>query len=115
MSILSKNRIKYIRSLELKKIRKEEKVFLAEGPKLVGDVLGYFPCKLLIATSDWLEEHPAVQAAEVIEVTSEELSRTSLLKTPQQVLALFEQPEYEIDMEAIRNSLCLALDDIKDP
>lgn len=42
MSILSKNRIKYIRSLELKKIRKEEKVFLAEGPKLVGDVLGYF-------------------------------------------------------------------------
>ena len=46
MSILSKNRIKYIRSLELKKIRKEEKVFLAEGPKLVGDVLGYFPCKL---------------------------------------------------------------------
>ena len=97
MSILSKNRIKYIRSLELKKIRKEEKVFLAEGPKLVGDVLGYFPCKLLIATSDWLEEHPAVQAAEVIEVTSEELSRTSLLKTPQQVLAL------------------LALDDIQDP
>ena len=61
MSILSKNRMKYIRSLELKKIRKEEKVFLAEGPKLVGDVLGYFPCKLLIATSDWLEEHPAVQ------------------------------------------------------
>ena len=115
MSILSKNRIKYIRSLELKKIRKEEKVFLAEGPKLVGDVLGYFPFKLLIATSDWIEEHPAVQAAEVIEVTSEELSRTSLLKTPQQVLALFEQPEYEIDMEAIRNSLCLALDDIQDP
>ncbi len=109
-SILSKNRIKYIRSLELKKIRKEEKVFLAEGPKLVGDaVLGYFPCKLSIATSDWLEEHPAVQAAEVIEVTSEELSRTSLLKTPQQVLALFEQPEYEIDMEAIPTSLCLAL------
>lgn len=69
----------------------------------------------MIATSDWLEEHPAVQAAEVIEVTSEELSRTSLLKTPQQVLALFEQPEYEIDMEAIRNSLCLALDDIQDP
>lgn len=68
----------------------------------------------MIATSDWLEEHPAVQAAEVIEVTSEELSRTSLLKTPQQVLALFEQPEYEIDMEAIRNSLCLALDDIQD-
>ena len=37
MASLSKNKIKYIHSLELKKIRKEERVFLAEGPKLVGD------------------------------------------------------------------------------
>ena len=41
---LSKNRIKYIRSLELKKNRKADKVFLAEGPKLVGDLLGHFRC-----------------------------------------------------------------------
>ena len=40
---LSKNRIKYIHSLELKKNRKADKVFLAEGPKLVGDLLGHFP------------------------------------------------------------------------
>ena len=40
---LSKNRIKYIRSLELKKNRKADKVFLAEGPKLVGDLLGALP------------------------------------------------------------------------
>ena len=46
--MLSKNKIKYIRSLELKKNRKEEQVFVAEGHKLVGDLLGYFPCKLLI-------------------------------------------------------------------
>ena len=39
MASLSKNKIKYIHSLELKKIRKEERVFLAEGPKLVGDLL----------------------------------------------------------------------------
>ena len=45
---LSKNRIKYIRSLELKKNRKADKVFLAEGPKLVGDLLGHFPCRLLL-------------------------------------------------------------------
>ena len=47
---LSKNRIKYIHSLELKKNRKTEKVFLAEGPKLVGDLLGHFPCRFLVAT-----------------------------------------------------------------
>ena len=53
--MLSKNKIKYIRSLELKKNRKEEQVFVAEGHKLVGDLLGHFPCKLLIATSNWLK------------------------------------------------------------
>ena len=52
--MLSKNKIKYIRSLELKKKRKEEQVFVAEGHKLVGDLLGHFPCKLLIATSNCL-------------------------------------------------------------
>lgn len=57
MSILSKNRIKYICLLELKKIRKEEKVFLVEGLKFVGDVLGYFFCKLLIVIFDWFEEY----------------------------------------------------------
>ena len=60
MLSLSKNKIKYIRSLEQKKIRKEEKVFLAEGPKLVGDLLGCFSCRFLAATSSWLREHPSV-------------------------------------------------------
>lgn len=45
MASLSKNKIKYIHSLEQKKIRKEERVFLAEGPKLVGDLLEHFPCR----------------------------------------------------------------------
>ena len=90
---LSKNRIKYIHSLEQKKNRKADKVFLAEGPKLVGDLLGHFPCQFLL----------------------EELSRASLLKTPQQVLAVFRQPDEETDISVISHSLCLALDDVQDP
>ena len=113
--MLSKNKIKYIRSLDLKKNRKEEQVFVAEGHKLVGDLLGHFPCHLLIATHTWLENHPHVKAHEVIEVTSEELTRASLQKTPQDVLAIFEQPSYSIQPEVIAHSLCLALDDIQDP
>ena len=115
MTLLSKNKIKYIRSLELKKIRKEEKVFLAEGPKLVGDLLGHLSCSFLAATSSWLREHTSVQADEIAEVTQDELSRASLLKTPQQVLAVFRQPEYILNTSILRDSLCLALDDVQDP
>lgn len=113
--MLSKNKIKYIRSLELKKNRKEEQVFVAEGHKLVGDLLGYFPCKLLIATSNWLKANHSVTANEIIEVTQEELSRASLQKTPQEVLAVFVQPSYDLNPEVIKSSLCLALDDVQDP
>jgi len=113
--MLSKNKIKYIHSLELKKTRKEEQVFLAEGPKLTGDLLGRFPCRFLAATSSWLQAHPDIQANEIAEVSQEELSRASLLKTPQQVLAVFEQPQYTLGRGSARQSLCLALDDIQDP
>lgn len=113
--MLSKNKIKYIHSLEQKKVRKEEGVFLAEGPKLVGDLLGHFRCRFLAATPAWLEEHPSVSSDEVVSVDAEDLKRASLLKTPQQVLAVFEQPNYELDKEVVHNSLCLALDDVQDP
>ena len=113
--MLSKNKIKYIHSLELKKNRKEEKVFVAEGHKLVGDLLTHFHCKLLIGTSEWLMKNAPFEADEIIEVTDEELSKASFLKNPQEVLALFEQPEYHIDPSVIKESLCLALDDIQDP
>ena len=113
--MLSKNKIKYIRSLELKKNRKEERAFVAEGHKLVGDLLGHFSCKLLVATRSWMDVHPQVVADEVIVVTQEELTRASLQKTPQDVLAIFEQPDYPMNPEVISQSLCLALDDVQDP
>lgn len=99
---ISKNKIKYIHSLELKKNRKEEGVFLAEGPKLTEELLGHFHCSFLAATREWLEEHPDVKADEIAEVTPDELARTSLLKTPQRVLAVFKQPNYTIDSERRR-------------
>ena len=113
--MLSKNKIKYIHSLELKKNRKEEHAFVAEGHKLVGDLLGHFPCKLLVATHAWLERNPGVKADEIIEVTQEELTRASLQKAPQEVLAVLEQPTYEMDASVVSQNLCLALDDVQDP
>ena len=113
--MLSKNKIKYIRSLDMKKNRKEERAFVAEGHKLVGDLLGHFVCKLIVATRSWLDRNTNVNALEIIEVTQEELSRASLQKTPQEVLAIFEQPSYDMHPDVLSHSLCLALDDIQDP
>ena len=66
--MLSKNKIKYIHSLEQKKNRKEEQAFIAEGPKLVGDLLGHFTCRLIVGTDEWLNQHPYIQASEIIVV-----------------------------------------------
>lgn len=113
--MLSKNKIKYIHSLELKKNRKAEHVFVAEGHKTVGDLLGHFPCKLLIATKEWFDKKLPFQADEIIEVNNDDLFKASFLKTPQEVLAVFEQPEYTTDATVASQSLCLALDDVQDP
>lgn len=80
--MLSKNRIKYIRSLEMKKYRKAEKAFLAEGNKLVNDLLGHFSCKLLIATAQWLEAHPLLLAQETIEVSAAETGTCQSAENP---------------------------------
>ena len=120
--MISKNRIKFIRSLELKKKRRETKLFVAEGPKVVNDLMGIFPCVYLAATSEGFRNHPHWEGilkqenTETDIVTQEELTRASFLKTPQEVLAVFSQPEpLSNGKEIIENSLCLALDDVQDP
>lgn len=112
---ISKNKIKYIHSLELKKVRKEGKVFLAETPKLVQELLGKMHCTFLAATSEWMAQHPHIQADEITVVNQDELTRASLQKNPQQVLAIFQQPEYHYKESEIIRSLSLGLDDVQDP
>ncbi len=120
--MISKNRIKYVRSLELKKYRKAEGVFVAEGHKLVGDLLDVFECSYLAATSEWLLAHETWvhtyrgKGGEVDEVTNDELRRISFQEAPQQVLAVFKQPQYEVNPnEVVQQQLCLALDDVQNP
>lgn len=120
--MISKNRLKYVRSLEMKKYRKAEGMFVAEGHKLVGDLLDVFECKYLAATSEWLSANAAWverqrrSGVEVDEVTDEELKRASFQETPQQVLAVFKQLTYEVDVnEVARKQLCLVLDDVQNP
>lgn len=116
--MISKNKIKYIHSLEQKKYRKTEGVFVAEGHKLVGDILGHFDCVYIAATSEWLADNATRidRNTEVDEVTDEELRRASFQETPQQVLAIFRQPKYDVNPTlAAASNLVLALDDVQNP
>lgn len=126
IKMISKNQIKYVHQLELKKFRKQEGLFIAEGHKVVGDLLkaGYEP-KQLYATKSWLNTIDACIVSktggldtgqyDVIEVTDEELTRLSLQQHPQQVLGLFRIPQEKPEPSAIANQLSLFLDNVQDP
>ena len=116
--MLSKNKLKLIRSLAQKKYREESGLFLAEGPKLVDELLARFECVLLCGTRDYLASHSTQGAQEVVEVSDDELARASQLKTPHEVLALFLRPamlDVDTALRAIESGLCLALDGVQDP
>ena len=128
--MISKNQIKYVRQLEQKKFRKQEGLFIAEGHKVVGDLLraGYIP-KMLFATEKWLKENHLLilhSSFLISSVTDDELRRISLQQHPQQVLALFPLPSSasvissEVERSALplgssKKSLAIALDGVQDP
>ena len=109
--MLTKNQLKLVRSLELKKNRKKEGLFVAEGPKVVGDLLaaGFEP-HLLFATEEWA----APASLSPILVTPDELRKLSFLQHPQEVLAVFEIPQ-NFQFSILNSQLALALDSVQDP
>ena len=116
--MISKNQIKYIRQLELKKFRKRENCFVAEGPKVVSDLLRKYQPKAIFATCEWCPKD-AYDSSVLTLITNEELHRISFLQNPQQVLALFPIPSnlspLTSHLSPLNSHLCLALDGIQDP
>ena len=108
--MLSKSKMKQVRALEMKKYRDAQQLFVAEGNKLVTDLMKAFECKWLAARSSWVEVQPDLRTGEVIEVRDDEMRKISLLKTPQEVLAVFSRPTYRLD-EADPNSQLIRLAD----
>ncbi len=117
--MISKNKIKYIRSLALKKNRDSDRVFVAEGRKLVADLLPHFAPLYLAATDEWVAANPGLSRyfpADMDIVTDDELQRASLQQSPQGVLAIFRQQTDETPLvEVTARELCLMLDDVQNP
>ena len=115
--MISKAKIKYIRSLEQKKNRRNEGVFVAEGPKIVSDFLKTQTAVFIACTARWKAENTYWQCLETTEtaiVTDEELKKISFLQHQKEVLAVFRQAENKTIAPDVRR-LHLALDGIQDP
>lgn len=116
--MLSKTIVKYIQSLAHKKLRDEQGVFIAEGPKVVPELLRSqkFVCKIICSTKNWLDENENLLknlSADIHEINEIELEKISQLQTSNKVLAVFfknEEPAIHIS-----NTVSLMLDEIQDP
>lgn len=114
---ISKSVISDIRFLHQTKFRKETGLFIAEGEKVVGELLqSGLKVRIVAALPDYIAEFgPFPDKALVYEVNEKDLNRISLLQTPNRVLAVAEQPQNETAILPSGNETVLALDGIRDP
>lgn len=92
--MLSKGKVKYIHSLEMKKYRNELNAFVAEGNKLVADMMFAFECELILAKPSWMAMQGNIPAKELLEAEGDDIRKASFLKNPQDVLAVFKRPDW---------------------
>ena len=116
--MISKGLLKFVHSLEQKKIRYQERLFVAEGPKVVSDLLQVSAPRFIIATEAWLRDEAGIrdlQDTTVVETTDEELRKASFLQHPQQVLGVFPMMDDQAEACVPDTQLSLALDGVQDP
>jgi TrmH family RNA methyltransferase len=117
--MLSRNQVKHIHSLKQKKFREIHRQFLAEGSKLILDILESQTRVIAVyATAEWLKQNEQVLLSKKIpftEISGEEMERITALSSPSPALAIAEIPEGPILPGKIVQDLILVLDDIKDP
>ncbi len=108
--MISKNQIKSITSLQHKKHRQEQQLFLAEGVKVIQELLlSNFVLEHLFVTETIFENVPASLRTLIKE---DEMKRISALSTSSSCLALFQMPKVS---KIEQKGLIVALDDIRDP
>lgn len=117
MGISAKQK-RFIRSLQLKKYRKQEQCFMVEGEKSVVETLNSsFKIRELFATRDFIDRQKTLLAryrGEIIEVTSTDLATAGEYTTNDAALAIVAIPENNL-FEVGHDEFILMLDDIRDP
>jgi TrmH family RNA methyltransferase len=113
--MISANSIKNIKSLQQKKFRNQYGVFVAEGSKLVNDILkSSLEVESIYHTPEWAS-NDILGAVKVENINPREMERISGLTTPSPVLAIVKIPENRISVSPSNGTITLALDEVQDP
>lgn len=113
--MISKSTAKFIKSLQLKKYRKQEQCFLVEGAKTVQEVIASdYEVKLLIATESFLHEHKIDDNIEVQVASPRQLTDLGTYKNNDTALAVVRMQEQE-EITINQDEWYIMLDDINDP
>jgi RNA methyltransferase, TrmH family len=116
--MLSKNKVKYIKSLQNKKFRQEYQRFLVEGAKSVAELLiSDFQVETIVCTQEYLETNPLPphrRKTECFVVSETVLSDIGTFVTNNAALAVAIVPE-RVVLSAFPGDLIVALDDVRDP
>ena len=117
--MISKSTISLIRSLHHKKFREEHGLFIAEGSKLVKELLkSTFRVTGIYGETSWvdmlLKENPDSPVLPQ-PVTEQEMSRITALVSPGPVLAVVKIPKRDVSEIETEGHTTLALDGIQDP
>ena len=114
--MLTNSEIKFIKSLNLKKSRDLNSLFIVEGDKMINELLSSdFNIKNIYATKDWYDDNCLkINDDILVKISSKELSRISNLKSPNNVLAVAKKRDIELNHDNL-TGLTLVLDSINDP
>lgn len=104
--MISLSQIRIIRKLRLKKYRKKSGLFVAEGQKLVKELLeSNYSCK-------WLFGVPPLDDSRIVKISVQQMKLISSLKNPSPILGVFYLPSEKLIQTEIMQ---VALDRVKDP
>ena len=115
--MLAKSKVKYIQSLGQKKSRDAGNVFIAEGPRIVKELIESRPRDVneIYALKEWIDNYNNFSSKfNIVEVDDAELQKISQLVTPNQVLALVNKFDEVVSINA-KGTITIVLDTIRDP
>ncbi len=115
-----KNKIKYLKSLKIKKFRDIYGEYIIEGDKIINEMLEYDTgmIKKLVATKRWLTSNSGSKInkiKDVIAVSEADMKKISSFKTSGEALAVIQIPVHQIIRTEIISGLSLVLDKVQDP